>query len=294
MRCCHGNVAVTVGPVDVRFVPDPSLLSGPADDFMRADPFTTTVVGVRASEVSGGLRPPGPDDLWAEVVDDGRVVGVAMHTPPFHFFVSRMPLDAASMLAQAVFDHARVVTGVNGEKAAASAFASKWTELTGEPSVVEVSLRLYRLSRLRPPPAVPGAARLAGEDDLEMVTEWLHAFHAEAAPNHPTDELEQGAQRRIKANRLTLWSLDGVPVSMAGCSAAVRGVARIGPVYTPPGHRRRGYAAAVTAYATGTALDEGAAQVVLYTDLSNPTSNSVYRSIGYVEDHDGEERHFVR
>ncbi|MEV4678910.1 GNAT family N-acetyltransferase, partial [Actinomadura sp. NPDC049382] len=63
-------------------------------------------------------------------------------------------------------------------------------------------------------------------------------------------------------------------------------VARIAPVYTPDEHRRRGYGAAVTAAATRAALDVGAEDVVLFTDLANPTSNGVYRRIGYrpVED----------
>jgi predicted GNAT family acetyltransferase len=280
--------------VDVRFATDPSLFARQADDFMRGDPFTTSVIGVRALEVPAGLRPLGPDDLWVEIQDHGRVVGVAMHTPPFHCFVSRMPVEAATCLAQAVFDSGRVVTGVNGEKTAASAFASRWTELSGQLSTVEVSLRLYRLGRLCPPSAVPGAARSARHDDLEMVTEWLRAFHAEAAPNHPAEDLADRARRRIDARQLTVWVHDEEPVSIAGCSAPVMGVARVGPVYTPPGHRRHGYGTAVTAYASGAALDKGAAHVVLYTDLSNPTSNSVYQSIGYVKDHDAEERYFVR
>ncbi|MCQ0020489.1 GNAT family N-acetyltransferase [Actinomadura madurae] len=73
---------------------------------------------------------------------------------------------------------------------------------------------------------------------------------------------------------------------MAGRTPAVGGMARVAPVYTPAGHRRRGYGAAVTAAATRDAQDAGAADVVLFTDLGNPTSNSVYRRLGYrpVED----------
>ena len=64
-------------------------------------------------------------------------------------------------------------------------------------------------------------------------------------------------------------------------------------MYTPSEHRRRGYGAAVTAHATQAALDGGAAQVVLYTDLANPTSNAIYQSIGYIPDHNAEELRFV-
>jgi predicted GNAT family acetyltransferase len=63
-------------------------------------------------------------------------------------------------------------------------------------------------------------------------------------------------------------------------------------VYTPSASRRRGYGAAVTAAASVAALAAGAEQVALYTDLANPTSNSVYQAIGYRPDHDAEERSF--
>jgi predicted GNAT family acetyltransferase len=61
---------------------------------------------------------------------------------------------------------------------------------------------------------------------------------------------------------------------------------RVGPVYTPPGLRHRGYAGAVTAAVSQAALDAGAAEVLLFTDLANPTSNSLYQNLGYqpVED----------
>jgi len=66
----------------------------------------------------------------------------------------------------------------------------------------------------------------------------------------------------------------------------VAGAIRVAPVYTPPEHRGRGYAAGATAAATRAALDAGAEEVLLYTDLANPTSNRLYARLGYrpVED----------
>lgn len=52
-------------------------------------------------------------------------------------------------------------------------------------------------------------------------------------------------------------------------------------VYTPPEHRGHGYAAAVTAEVSRAAREAGAQEVLLFTDLANPTSNGVYRRIGY-------------
>src|SRR5262249_55453638 len=46
-------------------------------------------------------------------------------------------------------------------------------------------------------------------------------------------------------------------------------------------HRRRGYGAAITTAASRAALAAGAATVVLYTDLANPTSNALYHRLGF-------------
>ena len=70
------------------------------------------------------------------------------------------------------------------------------------------------------------------------------------------------------------------PVAMAGVFDAVAGVARIGPVYTPPDRRGRGYASALVAEVSDAVLTRGQ-RCILYTDLENPTSNAIYRALGY-------------
>jgi predicted GNAT family acetyltransferase len=82
------------------------------------------------------------------------------------------------------------------------------------------------------------------------------------------------------ADRAWLWEHEGEFVSLAGRRPVADGSARIGPVYTPPACRGRGYAAAVTAAATRDILAEDAVPV-LFTDLANPTSNRVYQRLGY-------------
>lgn len=68
----------------------------------------------------------------------------------------------------------------------------------------------------------------------------------------------------------------------------------IGPVYTPPEHRRHGYATSLVAQQTQWLLDEGKKCCFLYTDLHNPTSNSIYQRIGYRQVAESSEYHFSR
>jgi predicted GNAT family acetyltransferase len=77
-----------------------------------------------------------------------------------------------------------------------------------------------------------------------------------------------------------MWEVDGEPVSMAGYHLPIFGVCRVGPVYTPPEHRRHGYAGALTSHVSARILAQDN-QACLYTDLSNPTSNKIYHQAGY-------------
>ena len=67
---------------------------------------------------------------------------------------------------------------------------------------------------------------------------------------------------------------------LTGANPPSFGVARIGPVYTPPAQRRKGYAGAAVAAVSALLRDAGA-RVCLFTDQANPTSNGVYVALGY-------------
>jgi hypothetical protein len=152
----------------------------------------------------------------------------------------------------------------------------------GRPPRQRIAERLYRLDRLVEPVGVPGRARLAGATDRELVASWLTPYTREAfgvlPPNFDADRL---AAVLLEHSRTWLWiDAQDVPVAMAARRPPAAGVSRIGPVYTPPDQRNHGYGSAVTARAALDILDN-AGVPVLYTDLANPTSNDIYRAIGF-------------
>ncbi len=273
---------------------DPKAFLVRAAAFFESDPFSPSVIATVTTRIASRALPSGGDDLWLSVDgDDAQVIGLAMHTPPHNMFLSRMPEDAALLLAREVAHSGRNVPGVNGAIASTRAFARGWAQMTGRSSRLVTETRMYRLMELRLPQEVPGQAQLAGSPgDLGLVADWMAAFHDEAQSHAPVDDWTAMAQRRIDAGELHLWQLQGRPVALAGVSRAVAGVARVGPVYTPPMWRGNGYGSSVTAEATSAALTAGARHIVLYTDLANPTSNSIYKNIGFRPEHDAEERTF--
>jgi RimJ/RimL family protein N-acetyltransferase len=270
---------------------DPKEFLVRAERFLVADPFSPSVIATVTTRFASGVLSYGSDNAWLTVEDGSRVVGLAMHTPPHNMFLSRMPEDAAFALAREVARSGRTPSGVNGALVSTGAFARAWEETTGHRSGVVRKTRMYRLNELRMPKAV-GQVDQAGPKDLSLVANWLAAFHDEAQPHAPVDDWSALAERRMSAGEFHLWRVDDVPVAVAGVSRAVAGVARVGPVYTPQTSRGNGYGSSVTAAATSAALSGGAQHVVLYTDLENPISNSIYQNIGYQPDHDAEERAF--
>ncbi|GAA0311962.1 GNAT family N-acetyltransferase [Streptomyces polychromogenes] len=210
---------------------------------------------------------------------DGTVGGAVLHTPPFPLLLGVLPAEAVRALGGALSADPLLarVTKFNARRADAQALAQAW----GAPTRVAEELRLYRLGTLKAPdPAPEGRARRAGEADLPLLTRWTAEFSRECGL--PVTPSEASLRDRISYGGCVIWEHDGGPVSLAAFFRPIGSASRIGPVYTPPAERRRGYAAGVTHAASEAAQAAGATEVLLFTDLANPTSNSVYRRLGFV------------
>ena len=88
-----------------------------------------------------------------------------------------------------------------------------------------------------------GRLRRAGADQRDQLVRWWRGFYAEAEPLHP-DDAERDVAARYGDRSLYVWEDGGEPVSLICGRLTGNGYGWIGPVYTPPERRRRGYAAA--------------------------------------------------
>jgi RimJ/RimL family protein N-acetyltransferase len=252
-----------------------------AGDFLRADPVENTVpLGVVETLRAKGADVFGEGPLFGWWRPDASVRGTLLQTGTFPLQLSAVPDQAAAALADALADRGVVLPGVSGHPSAARAFADIWEKRTDAVAEVHMRQRLFRLERLEPPdPRPDGLPRVATGPDHGLVFDWFKAFEDEASGGGLANATL--IDDRIGYDGVLLWEVDGRPVTLAGRTRVVSGMARIGPVYTPPEHRRRGYGAAVTAALARATLDAGASHVVLFTDLANPTSNGVYQRIGF-------------
>ncbi|MFD9408772.1 GNAT family N-acetyltransferase [Streptomyces sp. NPDC059989] len=214
---------------------------------------------------------------------DGTVSGALLCTPPYPLQLGALPEPAVRALAAALATEPLLagIGGISARRHDAESLAGAW----GRPFRVAEENRLYRLASLiTPDPAPAGRARPATEADLPLLLEWIEAFNEEVG--QPGEASEAALRDRISYGGFVLWEHAGAPVSVASFSRPIGSAARVGPVYTPPALRGRGYAAGVTHAASEATYSAGASEVLLFTDLANPTSNGIYLRLGYtpVED----------
>jgi GNAT superfamily N-acetyltransferase len=224
------------------------------------------------------------DPLFAVASVGGRIVGTVLRTPPFDLVFSLIEDErAVDAFAAHVAAVDPAAPGVNAARPVAMALATAIGERTGgRLPIVNVEERIYRLTEVVPPPPAPGRLRVAGEGDRGLLARWLYDFGVEALPHQDPPDADLLADRWLRPGRtMYVWEDAGVPVSITGIGGTTPNGFRVGPVYTPPELRGRGYASNLVARSTQLELDRGRAFAFLLTDLSNPTSNAIYQRIGY-------------
>ena len=270
-----------------------------AGDHLRSDPVRNTVpLTVLSALQHRGLSAFGdqpPAFGWHEVTKHaggtGSTAGTAntratvdgafLQTPPFPLLLVTLPPGSVAALAEEFRAGPGLPRAVNVPETVEADFVTAWAAATGGTATVRMRSRLHRLAGLVPPdPAPAGAVRTAGRGDRDLLVRWHDDFASEAE-TAAGENSARTVDDRLSHGGLRLWEADGEPVAMAGTTRAVNGVVRVAGVYTSPACRRNGYGGAVTAAASQAALDGGAAAVVLYTDLANPTSNALYARLGY-------------
>ncbi len=277
--------------IHVDVLTDPRDFVELARAFLDSEPLVNNVVASmaerRVAEVEADT-PGAVGDRWFVVRDDDAIVGAAMMTDGFPPYLLAMSDDAGAAVADAVAERVGPqdrVLGVNGEISAATAFARAWALRHGLAYRTERRNRLFRLADLGIPVSVSGRLRVATTDDVDLIHGWTADFHTEAAGD---ERVPTRAASAAKIDRGLAWlwidEVEGIeqPVSYTGAAVPVRGVHRLGPVYTPPAFRGRGYASACVARVSHLKRASGATEVCLFTDQANPTSNRIYQAIGFV------------
>jgi uncharacterized protein len=222
------------------------------------------------------------------------IYAAALRTPPhgvvLAYFSGNLELIADEMV-KAVSSKYKEIPGVVGDKALADIFTKRWCSAHDVKVIKTMVQCIYKLVKVSNIPISPGKLRPATEEDKELVKKWGHGFHVDIG-GEASGAPEMDIAAVIDRGWVFLWELDGQPVSMALKTRPTDKGMTVSGVYTPPELRGKGYATSCVAELSRHILQSGYRFCTLYTDLANPTSNSIYKKIGYVEAGDSVEYTF--
>ncbi len=223
--------------------------------------------------------------ILLSVLEQGRVVGVAVMTPPKKIILSRIDTDIRSAVACLVDYLCGIdvqIPGIVGPAIEVQTFSDCWVEgKAGVSTKLNKRMRVFEARTVANLPLSSGEMRFADIDDHSLMARWIVGLSEVIGESVSLESAKRRAEKLIKDQELYVWDNEG-PVSIAGVSRPMRNGTTIGLVYTPPEYRGKGYATSCVLSLTKKLLSDGYSFCSLYTDLSNPTSNSIYTKIGYV------------
>ncbi|MCL2006829.1 MAG: GNAT family N-acetyltransferase [Treponema sp.] len=207
----------------------------------------------------------------------------ALITPPRNLIVyeyKNVNDEVIKQLVKNVHTQFEKLPGINGELGIAKRIAEQWVNHTGCKHEIKMNLRVYKLINVLEYKKPSGSYRFAVQEDFDTIKNFGMEFSAEINEPFSNERNIEWAASGINNKEFLVWDDKGI-VSMAKRSRPSQNGMAIAAVYTPPGHRKKGYASAVVAELCRDTLESGKTFCTLFTDLSNPTSNSIYQKIGF-------------
>lgn len=251
---------------------------------LRQEARNNLILGVTGTLVT---RPEVYPEFHLWLVEDSELpVAAAAMTPPHNLILAEPETDEAlEPLVEAVTRSRVDVPGIVGNQPSVRRFVDVWEDRNDHTPIKTMSHGVFAVDEVEELPEVAGGPRPAGVEEVDFLIDWVKAFLDEADPDAPTDRTPVAVRSRLQGDGTQsgywIWEVDGIPVSLSGHGGPTPNGIRIGPVYTPEQHRRHGYATSLVAAQSRWLLDQGHRFCFLYTDLANPTANSIYTRIGY-------------
>lgn len=248
-------------------------------------PLGNVIVGNNGGEPDGWRN---IKNWYMSTVADnaGNIKLVSIMTPPFNitmYETDNLPDDEAlSCLCDNICEENIDIPGITSENKLAERFSKIYTNKMNLKYTVHKNMRVYILYEVNKNIPIIGNLRKAEKKDLSFLPYWHIGFNDDCdLGNHDINEAVKSVERAIEHEMLYVLEDNGMPVTMASALRQTQNGRCVGMVYTPPYFRKSGYATSCVAQVSQKVLDMGNQFVSLFTDLSNPISNSIYQKIGY-------------
>lgn len=225
--------------------------------------------------------------LLVALLEDNELKLVAIRTPPRNLILSHTDeMVSIELLIEELLKRKEKLPGVLSFKEAADKFARLWCEKNSLKLQVLRNERIFKLEEISKDTLGNKKFNVATKIYQPLVIKWASEMLREALVEISDEELERNIDNFKKEleegnSRNFLLFESNEPVSMARKAGKTPNGTGISLVYTPQHLRRNGYATECVAKLSKLILEEGNKYCFLFTDLSNPVSNSIYQKIGY-------------
>ncbi|CAF1228110.1 unnamed protein product [Adineta ricciae] len=222
--------------------------------------------------------------LVAAVNKSGTIISCAFTTsskPALAVFIPQLD-DAIKPLVDYFIRHGIQLEGLNGKTDVVNTFLQHYSK----PMIQSTKILLNVVKTLRNIELVQNSElELASMQDLSLLTTWIKNFQIDAGllPLWSDEKIQATTADRIQKKLVFVLVINDERqfVSMAAIVRETDNLSFIGWVYTPPDLRNKGFASAVVYKLTDLILNTRQRHCALFTDEANPTSNKIYRNIGY-------------
>lgn len=223
---------------------------------------------------------------------EGVSVGFAIQTPPHNLILSHpLSKEAQKILINFIKEEQIILPGLMAPKKQAQEFIQEWRKVFSQKDELRMQQRLYKLSAVfLPPLEINEKFILAQKNHLELILEWTYCFIKEVVEKSLKEDRktffsknERLIEDALQEGQYYFLTKDNTEVAMARTPGRTSSGRLINYVYTPKEQRKKGYATRCVAHLSQEILNQGYQKCFLFTDLSNPTSNSIYKKIGYQE-----------
>jgi len=225
--------------------------------------------------------------LLFSLTDHDDVKLIALRTPPHDIIISYIDdLNYIEVLVEELLKRNEKLPGVLSFKEAADKFAELWCEENSLKPNLFRKERIYKLEEVSKDTIGTKKFSVASKTHQTIVLKWAGEMLKEALADTTEEDIERltnNLKNEFEENKSKMFLLfdNNEPVSMVRKSGRTPNGNFVNLVYTPPSLRRKGYATECVAKLSKQLLEEGNKYCFLFTDLSNPTSNSIYQKIGY-------------
>ncbi|SHG39161.1 GNAT family N-acetyltransferase [Ornithinibacillus halophilus] len=220
------------------------------------------------------------------VENNGETIYGFMQTKPNNWIlpdIENVPNEVFTEITKFLNKNKYDVPGVIGQVTLVEQFIKDWELQNGKSAKLQVEQIIYQLDSVSVSPDKTGKLIQATSAHKDLINRWLYSFGLEANMPLTKEKAKETAETYINNESIFVWEVDGQAVSMVNNSRRTENGVTVNAVYTPDEYKRKGYATSAVAALSQKLLDEGFSFCSLYTDAANPTSNGIYKKIGYYE-----------